>query len=93
MSDIEEKEDDYDKTAVTGRNAHLPPTGEFDSHPSHQLQESNKNITKAIVMHDNTSSSSHFNSNTTTTNSSMLQNTKLSRNDYENVYYQKGKYH
>ena len=96
MSDIEEKEDDYDSTGVRGRNVHIPPTGEFDNHLSHQLQDANKNITKAM-MHDNMSSSHFYSNNTqtnsTTTTSSMLQNTKLSRNDYENIYYQKGKQH
>ena len=87
MADIEEKEDDYnyDSTGVSGRNVHLPPTGEVDNHLSHQLQDVNKNITKA-EMHDSMSSS-QFYSNT----SSLLQSTKLSRNDYENTYYQKGK--
>jgi hypothetical protein len=63
LSDIEEKEDDYDSTGVRGRNVHIPPTGEVDNHLSHQLQDANKNITKAM-MHDNMSSS-HFYSNTT----------------------------
>ena len=101
MSDIEEKEDDYDRTTrggsslLRGRNVHIPPTGEVDNRQSHQLQDANKNITKATsMMHDNMSSSHNFYSNTTTsstTTTSMLQNTKLSRNDYENIYYQKGK--
>ena len=87
MADIEEKEDDYnyDSTGVSGRNVHLPPTGEVDNHLGHQLQDVNKNIAKA-EMHDSMSSS-QFYSNT----SSLLQSTKLSRNDYENTYYQKGK--
>ena len=100
MSDIEEKEDDYDRTSrggnalVRGKNVHIPPTGEVDNRQSHQLQDANKNITKATsMMHDNMSSSHNIYSNTTTssTTTSMLQNTKLSRNDYENIYYQKGK--
>ena len=102
MSDIEEKEDDYDRTTrggssiVRGKNVHIPPAGEVDNRQSHQLQDANKNITKATsMMHDNMSSSHNFYSNTTTssttTSTSMLQNTKLSRNDYENIYYQKGK--
>ena len=91
MSDIEEKEDDYD-SSKRGRNVHLPPTGEVDTHLSHQLQDANKSIaTKANTMHDNMSSS-HFYSNTTSS-STMLQNTKMSRNDYENTYYQKGNKH
>ena len=68
-----------------------PRSGECDNHQSHQLKDANKNITKAML-HDN-SDSSYFYTNTTTaatSSTSMLQNTKLSRNDYENIYYQKG---
>jgi hypothetical protein len=97
LSDIEEKEDDYDRTTrdgntlVRSRNVHIPPTGEVDNRQSHQLQDANKNITKATsMMHDNMSSSHNFYSNTTTSSTSMLKNTKMSRNDYENIYYQKG---
>ena len=88
MSDIEEreKEDEYEATEMCGTNVYVPPVGEVDSQLSHQLQDANKIITKEL-MHDNTSSS-YFYSDTRT--SSMLQNTKMSRNEYENVYYQKG---
>lgn len=89
MSDIEEKERDDEYEGLSGTNVLVPPTGEVDNHLGHQLQDANKNITKEM-MHDN-SNSSYFYSNTTTSTSSMLQNTKMSRNDYENVYYQKGK--
>ena len=45
------------------------------------------------MLHDN-SDCSYFYTNTTTTDTtsstSMLQNTQLSRTDYENIYYQKG---
>ena len=99
MSDIEEKEKDngYDEGMEQGGTKHVshltsvPFSGEFDNHQSHQLKDANKNITKA-TMHDN-SGSSYFYTNTTTDTTcatSMLQNTKMSRNDYENIYYQKG---
>ena len=73
-----------------------PRSGECDiTHQTHQLKDANKNITKAML-HDNTNCSNHFYSNTTqttdtTSSTSMLQNTKMSRNEYENTYYQKGK--
>ena len=88
LSDIEEreKEDEYEATEMCGTNVYVPPVGEVDSQLSHQLQDANKIITKEL-MHDNTSSS-YFYSDTRT--SSMLQNTKMSRNEYENVFYQKG---
>ena len=71
-----------------------PRSGECDkTHQTHQLKDANKNITKAML-HDNSDCSNYFYSNTTTTDTtsstSMLQNTQMSRTDYENIYYQKG---
>ena len=104
MSDIEEKNEGRHEKEMGQSNRektiaqqHTTP-GEFDNHQSHQLQDANKNITKARalnkVMHDNSNSSSHYSySNNTTTATSMLQKTELSQNDLENeMFYNKGKH-
>ena len=98
--DIEEKEMDERYVEGTGQcstkclpHVPCPPrSGECDNHQTHQLKDANKSITKAML-HDN-SDCSYFYTNTTTTDTtsstSMLQNTQMSRTDYENIYYQKG---